>query len=94
MTKFKIGDRVICKPNYSSNHHGLIPYGGIGYTPHKVFTVRDIESSMHYLGHFVLWGEADDGLGVYSFAVEHYNSASDILTEEEINIINKLNNGI
>jgi len=71
--KFKIGDRVICKPGYvvgDSYGHTNLKHGGYGYHPDKVFVIGEI-TDIDSIIHKVLWPD-DGSSGIYSNTVELY----------------------
>ena len=65
--KFKKGDKVRCKPGYTTNEHydeGDMCAGG-GYESHKEFILKSFDSTTG-----IVWPE-DGGSGVYAHAVEY-----------------------
>jgi len=68
MSKFKIGDEVICIPGFESESNGKGPkYGGAGYSPEYKFIVHRITDTSNQGN--VAW-ESGRHVGVYVKALK------------------------
>ena len=89
--KFKEGDKVRCIPGFTNANaigaHGI--YAGRGYHVGREFVVGAVLPSMSYPGDYIIW-DLDSGKAVYAFALELANW-EELLTQEEVQRINKLN---
>lgn len=67
---FKAGDKVICKPGFTSRiHDKSIPTGGAGYELNKIFTIDHITKDDTKLD-YIAWPK--HGSGIYFQALELY----------------------
>lgn len=65
MVKFKVGDKLKCKPGFTNSSADRDNYGGSGYRENVVLTV----SRIHHGNRPVYWFEEISG-GIYEDALE------------------------
>ena len=73
--EFKKGDVVICTPGFDNGPDTSESSGGFGYEEGKVIKVMSVDvytNSRFADKGAILWPD-DDGGGIWSIAVEHYN---------------------
>ena len=81
MSKYKVGDELICLPGFTGGEDGHdqnYSHGGFGYVPGLVFTVTNI-TSVYGLdgeknGSIIYWGNETYGCGgIHERAVEMFD---------------------